>query len=86
MEKMLYLQSIRSLGANFDELNVEQEILNIQPRFLIVTETWLLKYSKLNIFCQDKWKSVEKRNQKAESGGGVAALSAQQNCFSTKKN
>ena len=82
---MLYLQSIRSLGAKFDELNVEHEILNIKPRFLFVTETWLRKYSKLNIFCQDKWKSIEKRNGKAESGGGVAALNAQQSRFSTNK-
>ena len=44
MEKLLYLQNIRSLGANFDELNIELENLNNMPRFLTVTETWLREY------------------------------------------
>ena len=35
IEKLLYLQNIRSLGANFDELNIEFKNLNIKPQFLI---------------------------------------------------
>ena len=85
MEKLLYLQNIRSLGANFDELNIELENLNIKPQFLIVTETWLREYSNLNIFCQDRWKSIETCNQKSERGGGVAVLSTEQNYITTIK-
>ena len=52
MEKLLYSQNIRSLGATFDELNVELEVLNIKSLFLIVIKTWLREYQTLNIFCQ----------------------------------
>ena len=83
MEKLLYLQNIRSLGANFVELNIELENLNIKPQFLIVTETWLREYSNLNIFSQDRWKSIETCNRKSERGGGVAVLSTEQNYITT---
>ena len=87
MEKLLYLQNIRSLGANFDEVNIELENLNIKPQFLIVTETWLREYSNLSIFCQDRWKSIETCNRKSERGGGVAVLCTEQNYITTiKKN
>ena len=85
MEKLLYLQNIRSLRANFDELNIELEILNIKPQFLIVTETWLREYSNPKIFCQDRWKSIESCNWKSDRVGGVAGLSTEQNYISTIK-
>ena len=85
MEKMSYLQNICSLGANIDELNIEFENLNIKPQFLIVTETWLREYSNLNIFCPDRWKSIETCNQKSERGAGVAVLSTEQNYIATIK-
>ena len=85
MEKVLYLQNIRSLRANFDQLNIELEILNIKPQFLIVTETWLREYSNPKIFCQDRWKSIETCNRKSDRGGGVAVLSTEQNYISTIK-
>ena len=64
MEKLLYLQNLLSLAATFDEPNVELEILNNRPRFLILTETWLRECSNFNITWQDRWKSIEKFHRK----------------------
>ena len=85
MKKLLYLQNIRSLGANFDELYIERENLKIKPRFLIVTKAWLREFSNLNIFCQDGWKSIETCNQKSQRGGGVAVFSTEQYYFTIIK-
>ena len=85
-ENLLYLQNIRSLGANFGELNVELDFSKIKPRFLIVTEKWLHEYSILNIFRQSRWKSIETCNRNAQRDGGVAVLSTEQNYITTINN
>ena len=79
------MQTIRSLRANFDELNIELKNLKIRPRFLIVAEIWLREYSNLNIFCQERWKSIEPCNQKSELGGAVPVLSTKQIYITTIK-
>ena len=85
MEKLFYLQNIRSLGANFDEFISELANLNIKPQFLTITETWQREYSNLNIFCQDRWKSIETWNRKSERGGCVAVFSTERNYITTIK-
>ena len=42
---LLFLQNIRSLDANYDELMVTFEANQIMPRLLALTETWLKDYS-----------------------------------------
>ena len=72
---MLFPRNIRSLGANYDELDVLLQQQNLKPIFVVLTGTWLTDIANLNIFRQNDFKHIATNNKTKERGGGVAFLS-----------
>ena len=72
MENFLFLQNIRSLGANFDEF----------ISYLQSTETWLREFPNLQIFTQSPYKRILSGHKKSGRGGGVALLAKDKSCLS----
>ena len=76
---LLFLQNIKSLGANYDELIATFQANQIMPPLLALTETWLKDYSNNHnqLFCNESlqkivtcnrpkkgWRSSSAREQK----------------------
>ena len=72
---MLFPRNIRSVGANYDELDVLLQQQNFKPIFVFLTGTWLKDISNLNIFRQNDFKHIARNNKTKDRGGGVAILS-----------
>ena len=55
---LLFLQNIRSLGANYDEFIATFEANQIMPPLLALTETWLKDYSNNQLFCNESLQNI----------------------------
>ena len=65
--------NIRSLNANFDELEYIVGSLEQKPLIIGLTETWLHQNSPVNAFSLEGYHSLITRNRANKGGGGVAA-------------
>ena len=82
---LLFLQNIRSLGSNYDELIATFETNQIMPPLLALTETWLKDYSNNQLLCNKNLQNIVTCNRLKKRAGGEDLLASKEDQLTTIK-
>ena len=80
---LLFLQNIRLLGLNYNDLLATFEANQIMPLLVALTETWLKDYSNNQLFCNKNLQLLLCATDQKQGDGGVALLASKEYQLST---